>query len=306
MMKPYILLIVISFIPYSFANDAQRAKRLRDQLNLDFKNEVNAMMNCNKEMRALSAQALQIKIDLLNSDCKNIQQINQLKQCINNKENSLKKMKALLQNIFAVQIHCNKFQISIFAGPLNSSIENLDTNLSNLKTYYEKTIAQNQAIKNENQKYDGNRYFFCSMDISNQYVNTLDVEFRINRSYYTNNVNKIYILKQELKELKALNDYIQTKAKLCLSSIPPAHLLKEKDEKSIANIKRRVQNSQNLLDKELARLQNENLNESPKKVCHALKETHDLEPELCDNPSNNPSWTYSINHFIKETLFKDQ
>ena len=226
-MKQYVLLAVIGFMSYSFANDAQRVKLIRDQSNLDFKKRVEAMINCDKEIRSLSEQVLQVKNDLINSDCKNIQQMSQFKQCIKDKETSLKKMKTLLQNIASASIYCEDFQTWAFTGPLNLSIKSLDRDLVQLKGHYEWTIKQNQSIKNANQiTFNDLRYFSCSLDIGRKYRDMLGVQLSINLSHTMNNLNQVYTLKKEVKELQVLNDYIKTKAQLCLSYIPPVHLNK--------------------------------------------------------------------------------
>ena len=270
----------------------QEIQTARQNTHLNFKTQADLIQYCTQEMSSVSSQAVIIKhnISEINNHCRNLDTEDQINECINSKETVLNKMKSLAQTVSIIQTRCfADFSLNRIVHSVNA----LEKDLMIFQGRYTRWLQRREQNKQEEYQ---NRPLLCSLDVGFRYRQMIDWDTQIKMASFSGDV---YTFNKGVSAIAVLNDYIQILAGLCIQE-EPDNPLSQSDLALVQEIHTRTQKSQELADQTVHQINNVDLDQWPKKWCSQQENTSSqVIQELCQNPLNNPSWTYSAYYFSR-------
>ena len=270
----------------------QEIEKARQNTQLNFKTQADLIQYCTQEMNSASLQASFIKnnISEINNNCHHLDTEDQINECISSKETVLKKMKNLAQTVSKIQTHCfTDFSLNRMAHSINA----LEKDLMIFQGRYTRWTQSREQDKQEEYQ---NRPLLCSLDLGFRYRQMIDWDTQIKIASLAGDV---HTFNKGVSAITVLNDYIQILAELCVQE-EPDNPLSQSTTALVQEIQKRTQKSQELANQTTDQINNVDLDQWPKKWCSQQKNTtSQAVKELCRNPLNNPSWTYSAYYFSR-------
>ena len=270
----------------------QEIQQARQNTNLHFKTQSDLIQYCIQEMNSVSSQASVMKHNIfeINNHCHNLDTEDQIKECIDSKQTVLKKMKNLAQMVSKIQTQC-------FADfSLNRIVHSINVLEKDLIIFQGRYTRWTQRKEQDKQEEYQNRPLLCSLDLGFRYRQMIDWDTQIKIASLAWDV---YTFNKGVSAIAVLNDYVQILAELCVQE-EPENPLSQSALALVQEIHKRTQKSQELADQTIQQMNNVDLDQWPKQWCsQQTSTTSQAIKELCQNPLNNPSWTYSAYYFSR-------
>ena len=303
MQKKFLLhfVLLVFFIKISFAlqktdSITQDIQKARENTHLHFKAQTDLIQHCVQELRLISSQTLLIQnnISKTTNSCHILNTEDQIKGCIDSKKTILEKMKSLAQTISQTQTRC--FSIFHHQAALNRMAYSIHSLEKDLMIFQGRYTRWTQRKKENKQDEYQNGPLLCSLDIGFQYRQMIDWDTQIKMASL---IGDVYTFNKGISAIAVLNDYIQILAEFCTQE-EPDNPFSQKALTLVQEIQNRVQKSQELTDQTMNQADHTNLDQWPKQWCSQWNTTPPQTiKELCQNPLNNPSWTYSAYYFSR-------
>ena len=298
--KPIILCGLLYSSAILFAESPASIDQIKKERKIkaqSFANHLSQVHSCKKALDHLFTQVADIKNTLSKNEelCGTIHTERQLNQCFQFRSDTLNEMEALKSSASNFKTQCS---FPVFRKKMELIHENLELPLNSLN----RSLSLLTDIKREVAHYKRtqfqiyNKYKLLDCHLNAPIVEMSLWDLKAQRAFDNGN---IHLIKQSLRALEVLNDYISTLYSLCNGDEAEETALNQTASSHLKNI---VTNSQNILDNAKNKFSDFSFDQLSQKMCQNLKDTNKDLFGLCEDPLNNPSWVYSAHCLWSETL----